>query len=456
MYAIVDIETTGGYASANGITEVAIHVFDGKKVIQKFETLVNPLQPIPRYIQAFTGITDSMVVHAPRFNEVADKIHQILSNNIFIAHNVNFDFSFIKSHLLAAGYDLNTKKLCTVRLSRKIFPGFKSYSLGNLCDTLEIHIKNRHRAGGDAAATVALFKKLLDNDTENFIAKSLYKNSKEQTLPPHVKKKDFDCLPYTPGVYYFHNAKGKIIYVGKAINIRSRVSSHFSNNSDSRQKQNFLKHIHSISFQSCATELMAQILESTEIKRYWPEFNYSQKNRDVILGLYSYEDQNGYLRLVIEKSKKYLQSICTFQNITDARSLVKKICETYNLCPKLCFLQSDAISCIGIENKTCKGACIKKEKKHIYNKRVKKAIKELSEKPSFAIFDKGLKENEQSCILVENGKFYGMGYVSAQMKITGVEKIKNYLTAYQGNNYIQKLLLSYQLKNEPDIVMLDP
>ena len=156
---------------------------------------------------------------------------------------------------MRAGHELRSKKLCTVRLSRKIFPGFPSYSLGNLCRSLEININNRHRAGGDAEATVKVFGKLLENDTEDFISKSLLRNSKEQSLPPNVPKQHFEILPTTPGVYYFHDAKGKIIYVGKAINIRNRVNSHFSNNSESRQKQNFITHIHSISYKSCAKRI---------------------------------------------------------------------------------------------------------------------------------------------------------------------------------------------------------
>ena len=166
MYAIVDIETTGSYASAHGITEVAIYVFDGTRVTEKFETLINPGQPIPRYIQSFTGITDEMVANAPAFEQVAERIYHLLDRNIFIAHNVNFDYSFLKSHLLKNGHDLKSKKLCTVRLSRKIFPGFPSYSLGNLCRSLAIEINNRHRAGGDAEATVKVFGKLLENDKE--------------------------------------------------------------------------------------------------------------------------------------------------------------------------------------------------------------------------------------------------------------------------------------------------
>src|SRR6185369_2593954 len=227
MYAIVDIETTGSYAAANGITEISIHVFDGEKVVEKFETLINPCQPIPRYIQAFTGINDTMVANAPKFEDVAERVHQLLNDKIFIAHNVNFDYSFVKAQLNDCGFDLISRKLCTVRLSRKIFPGFPSYSLGNLCHSLGIVVNKRHRAGGDTEATVKVFQLLLENDKEQHIQKSLQRNSKEQSLPPNVPKEHFDRLPYSPGVYYFHNEKGKIIYVGKATNLRYRVNSHF-------------------------------------------------------------------------------------------------------------------------------------------------------------------------------------------------------------------------------------
>ena len=178
MYAIVDIETTGGYAAAHGITEISIHVFDGNKVTKKFETLINPRLPIPRYIQAMTGITDEMVVRAPAFENVAETIYNLLNDKIFVAHNVNFDYSFVKNHLEEYGFALNVKKLCTVRLSRKIFHGFPSYSLGKLCHSLGIRIQNQHRAGGDTEATVQVFKQLLKKDSE-FVEKSLQRNSKE-------------------------------------------------------------------------------------------------------------------------------------------------------------------------------------------------------------------------------------------------------------------------------------
>ncbi|MGZ8538255.1 MAG: exonuclease domain-containing protein, partial [Flavisolibacter sp.] len=338
MYAIVDIETTGGYASANGIIEISIKIFDGVQVVEEFETLVNPYQKIPKYISAFTGIHDEMVVDAPSFADIAEKVFTYLQGNIFVAHNVNFDYSFIKSHLEHCGYSFQAKKLCTVRLARQVFPGFPSYSLGNLCHSLQIDLVNRHRAGGDAAATVILFKKILDHDQKNCITTSLQRNSKEQLLPPNVPKSDFDKLPTGAGIYYFHDQKGKVIYVGKAKNIRARVNSHFSNNSDGRQKQNFVRNIYSISFQSTATELMAAILESTEIKRLWPVFNTSQKRQEEVYGFFLYEDQNGYMRVAIEKKRKYSNPIYTFHYKVDGHGVLRKLMKEFSLCPKLCFM----------------------------------------------------------------------------------------------------------------------
>jgi DNA polymerase-3 subunit epsilon len=443
MYAIVDIETTGGYASANGITEISIQVIDSEKLIEKFETLINPGQPIPRYIQAFTGIDDEMVANAPKFEEVAPTIHSLLQDKVFVAHNVNFDFSFIKEQLNQCGFDLNCKKLCTVRLSRKIFPGLPSYSLGNLCRSLNIEIKRHHRAGPDTEATVKLFQTLLQNDKEQHIHKSLQRTSKEQVLPPNVPKEHFEQLPYTPGVYYFHNEKGKIIYVGKAANIRYRVNSHFSNNSASRQKQNFLRHTHSISYASCATELMASILESTEIKKLWPEFNYSQKRQETVYGIYDYEDQKGYLRLAVEKNKKQLTPVHSFHYLVDGHAILRKLIREYQLCPKLCFLQTGEEKCEGIREKNCFGACEGKEDPVIYNNRVSRAIESLQQQPSFAIIEKGLKADERSCILVWKGKFYGMGYLTEDIRVNEPETLKDHLTPYKENSFIRNLINGY-------------
>jgi DNA polymerase III subunit epsilon len=447
MFAIVDIETTGGYASANGITEIAIKIFDGKEVVEEFETLINPGQPIPRYIQAFTGISNEMVEQAPAFSEVAEKIHSFLKGKVFVAHNVNFDYSFVKAHLEHHGYPFQEKKLCTVRLARQILPGFASYSLGKLCHSLDIIIENRHRAGGDAAATAILFKKLLSCDTKNWIASSLNRNSKEQALPPNVKKSDFDALPRTPGVYYFHDQKGKVVYVGKAKDIRSIVNSHFSNNSAGRQKQNFLRSIYSISFQPTATELMACILESTEIKKLWPIFNTSQKRAEETFGIFVYEDQNGYMRMAIEKKRRNSNPVYTFHYKVDGHGVMRKLLKEYKLCPKLCFIQTNKDACQGMKEETCLGACERNEAPVDYNKRVMDAIASLTAKPSYVVLDKGLKENEHSCIMVVKGSFFGMGYLPKNVSELTKERLAEYINPYKENSYISLMLQSYVSQN---------
>jgi DNA polymerase-3 subunit epsilon len=320
---------------------------------------------------------------------------------------------------------------------------------------LGINLTNRHRAGGDAAATVVLFKKLLENDAKEHIRASLNRNSKEQALPPNVPKTHFNALPKTPGVYYFHDQKGKVIYVGKAKNIRTRVNSHFSNNSDSRQKQNFLRHTYSISFQSTATELMAAILESAEIKKLWPIFNTSQKKQEEVYGIFVYQDQNGYMRLAIEKKRKNSNPIYTFHYKVDGHGVLRKLMKEYSLCPKLCFMQTDTEKCVGIIEEHCHGACEKSEPFEEYNERVLQAIASLTQRPSYVVLDKGLTEDEISCIMVVKGSFFGMGYLPKNFTNINYQAIADYIKPYKENSYIRNLLNSFYNTNPSQVKMLN-
>ncbi len=444
MYAIVDIETTGGYAANNDITEVAIVLHDGQRVVERFETLIRPVRAIPRYIQVLTGITPRMVEDAPSFSEAAPRIAEFLKGHIFIAHNVNFDYSFLKHHLQEAGYELNNPKLCTVRLTKKVFPGLGSYSLGNLCRHFGIHIENRHRAGGDANGTAQLFDILMANGAITHIQTFIKKGAKEQSLPPNLPREDVEQLPYGPGVYYFHDQKDRVVYVGKAKNLKYRVRSHFTHNGGGRQRQDFLRTIHRVSYQSCATELMAFIFENIEIRRLWPPFNYSQKSFQNVYGLYIFEDQAGYQRLAIDKKRKNLQPVYSFGLLDEGRRMLRHLAAEFSLCPTLCFMQSDSQPCTGIEAGHCKGACEKKESPKKYNKRVAKAIAYLNESlPTFAVVDEGLQQGEKSCILIEKGKFYGMGYVPEDVSLEDVEELKSRLSQYPENDYIRGLIYTF-------------
>ena len=444
LYAVVDIETTGGYAAHHGITEIAILIYDGTKVINRYQTLINPHQAIPIYIQALTGIDNEMVSAAPDFRAVAAEIYTLIHDKIFVAHNVNFDYSFIKHHLEACGYTLNCKKLCTVRLSRKIFPGFSSYSLGKLCASLAVPLSNRHRADGDASATAIILGMLIEKDADELIADTLKRSSKEQTLPPNLQKTELDKLPNTPGVYYFKDQKGKVIYVGKAKQLKKRVCTHFTGHSISMQRANFLKNIYHIDYQTCGTELMAFILEAAEIKKLWPENNRAMKRFEQKYSLYHFEDQNGYIRLGIDKYRKNGSVLYSFNHLLEGHQLLRKIASDHNLCEKLCFIQTPKLACTGHENGTCQGACIGQESTAIYNFRVKRAIKQLQDLlPSFALIDTGRDDDEKSCLWVEKGKFYGMGYISDYADVNDLETLKSAITPYPSNDYIMNMILSY-------------
>lgn len=447
MYAIVDIETTGGYAAANGITEIAVRITDGSKIISSYDSLVNPVYSIPNYVQSLTGITNEMVCNEKVISEIAQTLYELLHDKIFVAHNVNFDYSFIKYHLSQSGYDLNCKKLCTIRYGRKIIPGLKSYGLGNFCRAIGINIENRHRAGGDADATAVLFHHLLKNDRENHIEILLKGKSKEQSIPPNLPIDQINKLPGKPGVYYFHNIKGKIIYVGKAKNLNKRVSSHFTNNKPNKQKQAFLNQIHNITFQECATELMAFILECAEIKKLWPEQNRSMKRFEHAYALYAFNDNYGYTRLAIDKKKTNLNPLYTFNLLTEGHNLLRKLGIQFKLCPKLCYLQHYDVECAGKKDNRCSGACDKIEPVKEYNFRVKNCIEYLNTHlPSFALKDKGIGPDQVSYILIEKGRFYGMGCLPERNNFSSIALLKDHLTQYAENDYIRTLVYNYANK----------
>lgn len=438
MFAIVDIETTGGHASSNGITEIAIVLHNGIEVEGKYSTLINPNISIPPYVQTLTGITNTMVAGAPQFKDVAINIYNLLKNRIFVAHNVNFDYSFVKHHLQEAGLDLNTQKLCTIRTARKVFPGYRKYGLGSICRELDIEITDRHRAEGDALATAKLFELLFANDTSGEIKSMLKNKSAAQYLPPNVDEEIVQQLPSLPGVYYFHDKKGKVVYVGKAKDIKQRITSHFTNNKPTKQKQEFLRSIYNITYKVCGTELMASILESIEIKKLWPLYNQSQKKAEQFFGLYLFEDSRGYWRLVIDKQKQQLQPIHSFGSLLEGRQVLKSLIDQFELCAKLCFIdQSGGASLVDL----------KAEMPSIYNQRVNAAITYLEKQlPSFIIREDDLSGNEQSCVLIEKGKFAGMGKVPKEVSFVTSEAVKKHMEILPENTFIRNLVFEYANK----------
>jgi DNA polymerase-3 subunit epsilon len=442
-YAIVDIETTGGNASGSRITEIAIIIHDGISVIERWETLVNPQKEIPVPIFALTGINNDMVRHAPIFDDIAEKVSQMLSERVFVAHNVNFDYSFVRHQLAEAGFKWTAPKLCTVRAARKIKPNFSSYSLGNLCRSLDIPLENRHRAGGDADATAILFSRLIGWDVDGVMAQMIRKTSQDQRLPPNLPPEDFDRLPEKPGVYYFYNQAKKVVYVGKAINLKKRVASHFTGHNVKPQRQHFLRDIYGISIEVCATELMALLLECSEIKKLWPVYNRALKRFEPKFGLYEYEARSGYRYLAIGKLAKFQTCIQVFNNEYEGVNLLRGLAEQFDIDHRFCkygkpaegeFLQptNNLTELPDPEN---------------HNQQIADAIDYLSKsQPSFAIVDKGRSADERSCIWVENGAFYGMGYISNDVGFNDASELKEYVTPYRSNQYIMQLIAGFAQK----------
>jgi DNA polymerase-3 subunit epsilon len=447
MYAIVDIETTGGSAAYHRMTEIAVVIHDGKEVVERFETLLNPERYIPPGITALTGITNEMVEGAPRFCEVAKRIYELTENKIFVAHNVNFDFSFLKSEFNSLGGQFQRKKLCTVRLSRKIIPGMHSYSLGNLCNQLGIDIYNRHRAGGDADATAKLLSLLLEKDESGFIQHSLTRNSREALMPPNLPKSEYDDLPDKGGVYYFHDKTGKVVYVGKANKIKDRVTSHFSGNTNTKSRQLFLNTIHSVSHEVCGNELISFLLENEEIKKHWPRYNRSYKGVTLNCGIYHYEDQSGFQRFSIGKAGKRDKPVITFKNVTEATTFLLGKVKSYNLCLRLCGIIENTETCSPDGQGWLCPVCNGKAGVEVYNIKFQLAYTSFRESDkSFVIVGNGRTREESSVVMVENGRYLGFGYVPKEEQITSFQNFKEYIHTCYDNQDVQGLINAFLKK----------
>lgn len=270
MYAILDIETSGGKFNEEGITEIAIYKFDGEHVVDKFISLVNPERKIDAFVSNLTGITDSMVKNAPKFYEIAKRVIEITENCTFVAHNVSFDYRVIQTEFRRLGFDYQRLTLCTVALSKKLLPDQDSYSLGKLCKSIGIPILERHRANGDAMATVKLFKILLDKDVEkNILSEALKKNEVKSLAINYLKL--LDSLPSDAGIFYIHAIDGAIIYIGKSKNIKKKVTTLLIQ----KTKTSCLiqKNIHAITFEKTGNELFASIKHYIEITNNKPLYN---------------------------------------------------------------------------------------------------------------------------------------------------------------------------------------
>ena len=441
MYAIIDIETTGGNARFEKITEIAIFIHDGHRVVKEFSTLINPEKNIPPFISRLTGITDGMVVHAPKFYEVAKEIISLTEGKIIVAHNAHFDYGFIREEFKSLGFSYHRSILCTVKLSRKLIPGFRSYSLGNICEQLGISNDARHRAKGDALATMQLFNVLLSRDKQGILHNSVSGDPALMKLPPRLNREDVNKLPEETGVYYFHDEKGNIIYIGKSNNIRKRALSHFAEKENPKSLSMKME-VCSITCEVTGSELVALLLESDEIKKHKPRYNRMQREAHLPWGIFKSVNEDGYFTLKAARLKnKDEDPLMTARNHEEAVEILDAQVEKYNLCQKLCGLYDIKYACFRYHIHQCKGACIGKEDPVEYNKRVIRLVRKWRyENQNFFIIGEGRDRNEQSIVAVEQGRYIGFGYMDTGFTATTPDQFKLFIKQYPDNRDVQRII----------------
>jgi DNA polymerase-3 subunit epsilon len=447
LYSIIDIETTGLSPKREKITEIAIYVHDGERIVDEFTTLLNPEIEIPYRITQLTGINNKMVDEAPKFYEVAKHIVEMTQDTIFVGHNVHFDYNFVRKEFRELGYEYQRKKMCTAKLSRKLLPGRKSYSLGKLCKELGIENLYRHRAFGDATATVKLFEILLkvEKNIQDLSLKGLNTNLDHELI---------NKLPKEPGVYYFYNTDGEIIYIGKSKSIHERIMSHLTNNSSKRAIE-MRNRIADIGYELTGNELVALLLESNEIKKYTPQYNRAQRRTGYQWGLYQYQDKKGYIRLKIKKNDNDQLPLTSFTSQLSAKSHLFMLVEAFNLCQKLCGLFDTKGACFHFNIKQCNGACIGKEEPETYNARVLQATEPYRfDRKDFLVIDKGRSNGEKSIICVEHGKYRGFGFINFELNGNiSVAELKEIVKPYPDHRDIQQILRNYLKRNKVERII---
>lgn len=455
MFAIVDIETCGPkFAYQKGrIIDICILVHDGISVVDKFSTLINPDCHIGSFYTNLSGITNEMVQNAPRFHEVAKEILNYTEGKIFVAHNSAFDYNFIKDEFASLGFRFKRDTLCTVRLSRKLLPGKTSYSLGNLCASIGIEIKNRHRAEGDAVATAELLNLLLQLKTQSKEYKTKSVTQIMTTRIDAIKKYILDKLPETCGVYYFLNKQGDIIYIGKSVNMYNRAQSHFNN--DLKKSKAMLNDLYQVDFIETGSELIALLQESTEIKKHKPFYNRQRKKDVFTHAIDFYEDEQGILNLKIVPFEESKKRVLAFTSYASARERLEQWIDRKELCLQYTCLTSESSVCFHHQIKKCRGICAGIEQVETYNERVRELLQEFTfPNPNFLILERGRHAEEKAFVLIYQYQYAGYGYIDESAQIANTQDVQSFLSSKSQHPDDHDIVLSWLNLKRRHIVLL--
>ncbi|WP_299536444.1 exonuclease domain-containing protein [Ulvibacterium sp.] len=452
MYAVLDIETTGGKYNEEGITEIAIHKFDGHQVVDKFISLVNPEREIQPFVINLTGINNKMLRTAPKFHEVAKRIVEITQDSVLVAHNAQFDYRILRTEFRRLGYNFERKTLCTVDLAKRLIPDAESHSLGKLVRSLGIPVSDRHRANGDALATLKLFKVLLSKDMDKSILSHVMRSETEGELSP--RQLDIvEQMPSETGIYYMYNKEGELIFLGKSNNIKKKVNQHFIKNGDRARR--IQKETKKVIFEKTGSELVALLKENEELTRNKPKYAHSNRKKLFSHAVYQAVDERGYVTLKAASHTFSKGVVTTFNSLQGAQGFIRQITIENELCLELNGLPDAKSKYLDSEYGGSKEICRDSETVLDYNRRVSEAITRFSlANKNVVIVDKGRETGEYSAILIKNGTFQGFGFYDLNHQINNIHILESIITPMKGDANTTHIIESY-LRKKRVIRILD-
>jgi DNA polymerase-3 subunit epsilon len=452
--AFVDIETTGSSAISDRILEIAIICVDNNKVTKELNMLLNPQQPFSPFIEMMTGIQPSDVTNAPIFEDVQHEIYELLEDRLFVAHNVGFDYGFIKYEFKRLGLSFNADRCCTVKLSRHFFPQYKRHNLDSLIERFEFSCDSRHRAYSDTSVLWQFYQHLHTLYPPDVIKEAIIQISKRPSLPPHIDKTVVDSLPEKPGVYVFYGEQDLPLYVGKSKNIKDRVWSHFVNINDSEKERAITQQLKRIEYFETAGELGALLLESKMVKDMQPVYNRRLRRYDDIAYVVKEKNKDGYFIPVIKTANsKEDVDITTVLAVTKSKAQAKKLLENiqyeHSLCRVLLGLEKSSSGCFQYKLEKCRGACVKAEPPEEYNTRFEEGFAKTAIKPW--PYQKPVIIHE---VDIENRA--GENYIFHNWQYLGTIKYDEETTAFSSNpekvfDYDMYMILKNYLHSNPRI-----
>ncbi len=449
----VDIETNGKLGAEGRIIEIGVIRVEGGEITETFQSLINPGGSIPVWIERLTGITNNDLADAPYFGDIAESLKRLLVGAIFVAHNVRFDYSFLKFHFKAIGHDYKPKLFCTVRMSRALYPEHQGHSLEKIIKRHGIFATYRHRAYDDAKAIYKFTRLAIsEKGIESFEA-NVKLQSSTKSLPPHVDESKIAKLPARPGIYIFNDEAGLPLYVGKSISIRDRVRSHFTNDTRIVKEMKLAQRSFSIDYIETDTEIEALLLESAKVKELQPLFNRQLRRSTKQSVFMKQYDESGYLTISIES--RDLNELTDTENIygvytsrSKAKNTLETVTKTFQLCPKLMTLEKAKGECFRYQLGLCKGACIEKESVELYNRRAELALSR-SKVESWPFKSKiAVRISDTKSLIVDQWIIEGILHYDYEPII---ERISN---GFDIDTY--KILRSFIRTNESSVTRLDP